>query len=326
MADDKKKVLVSVKHLVQTFNACKKDEVKAIQDISFDIYEGETLGLVGESGSGKTTTGRAIIRLYDPTSGEILYNGQDIAKLKNGSKQMLDFRRDTQMIFQDPYASLNPRMKVKDIIAEGIDIHHLAKDKADRDHQVEQLLEEVGLNADHATRYPHEFSGGQRQRIGIARALAVQPKFIIADEPISALDVSIQAQVVNLLKDIQDRQGLTYLFIAHDLSMVKYISDRIAVMHYGCLVELASADEVYSHPLHPYTKSLLSAIPVPDPDVERKRIPIPYDASKFEGDNKQRKMVEVYPDHFIYAADDEVAAYKAEAEEDHKTSAGTAAD
>lgn len=326
MADDKKKVLVSVKHLVQTFNAGKKDEVKAIQDISFDIYEGETLGLVGESGSGKTTTGRAIIRLYDPTSGEILYNGQDIAKLKNGSKRMLDFRRDTQMIFQDPYASLNPRMKVKDIIAEGIDIHHLAKDKADRDHQVEQLLEEVGLNADHATRYPHEFSGGQRQRIGIARALAVQPKFIIADEPISALDVSIQAQVVNLLKDIQDRQGLTYLFIAHDLSMVKYISDRIAVMHYGCLVELASADEVYSHPLHPYTKSLLSAIPVPDPDVERKRIPIPYDASKFEGDNKQRKMVEVYPDHFIYAADDEVAAYKAEAEEDHKTPAGTAAD
>ncbi len=183
--------------------------------------------------------------------------------MKNGSKQMLDFRRNTQMIFQDPYASLNPRMKVKDIIAEGIDIHHLAKDRADRDHQVEALLDEVGLNADHATRYPHEFSGGQRQRIGIARALAVQPKFIIADEPISALDVSIQAQVVNLLKDIQDRQGLTYLFIAHDLSMVKYISDRIAVMHYGRLVELASAEEVYTHPLHPYTKSLLSAIPVP---------------------------------------------------------------
>ena len=320
MADSqKKKVLVSVKHLVQTFNAGKKDEVKAIQDISFDIYEGETLGLVGESGSGKTTTGRAIIRLYDPTSGEILYNGQD-------SKQMLDFRRNTQMIFQDPYASLNSRMKVKDIIAEGIDIHHLAKDRADRDHQVEALLDEVGLNADHATRYPHEFSGGQRQRIGIARALAVQPKFIIADEPISALDVSIQAQVVNLLKDIQDRQGLTYLFIAHDLSMVKYISDRIAVMHYGRLVELASAEEVYTHPLHPYTKSLLSAIPVPDPDIERQRVPIPYDASKVEGDNKQRKMVEVYPDHFIFAADDEVAAYKAEAQEDHKAPAGTAAE
>ncbi|WP_195525926.1 ABC transporter ATP-binding protein [Lacticaseibacillus rhamnosus] len=324
--NQKRKVLVSVKHLVQTFNAGKKDEVKAIQDISFDIYEGETLGLVGESGSGKTTTGRAIIRLYDPTSGEILYNGQDIAKLKNGSKKMLAFRRATQMIFQDPYASLNPRMKVKDIIAEGIDIHHLAKDNADRDHQVEQLLEEVGLNADHATRYPHEFSGGQRQRIGIARALAVQPKFIIADEPISALDVSIQAQVVNLMKDIQDRQGLTYLFIAHDLSMVKYISDRIAVMHYGRLVELASADEVYAHPLHPYTKSLLSAIPVPDPDIERKRVPIPYDASKVEGDNKKRKMVEVYPDHYIFAADDEVAAYKAEAQEDHKTPAGTAAE
>ena len=300
MVDKKdKKVLVSVKHLVQTFNAGKKDQVKAIQDISFDIYEGETLGLVGESGSGKTTTGRAIIRLYDPTSGEILYNGKDIAKLKNGSKQMLAFRRATQMIFQDPYASLNPRMKVKDIIAEGIDIHHLAKNNADRDHQV-------------------EFSGGQRQRIGIARALAVQPKFIIADEPISALDVSIQAQVVNLLKDIQDRQGLTYLFIAHDLSMVKYISDRIAVMHYGRLVELATADEVYSHPLHPYTKSLLSAIPVPDPDVERRRVPLPYDASKVEGDNKKRKMVEVYPEHYIFAADDEVAAYKAEAEADHQ--------
>ena len=246
--------------------------------------------------------------------------------MKNGSKQMLDFRRNTQMIFQDPYASLNSRMKVKDIIAEGIDIHHLAKDRADRDHQVEALLDEVGLNADHATRYPHEFSGGQRQRIGIARALAVQPKFIIADEPISALDVSIQAQVVNLLKDIQDRQGLTYLFIAHDLSMVKYISDRIAVMHYGRLVELASAEEVYTHPLHPYTKSLLSAIPVPDPDIERQRVPIPYDASKVEGDNKQRKMVEVYPDHFIFAADDEVAAYKAEAQEDHKAPAGTAAE
>ena len=313
---DKKKVLVQVKDLVQTFNAGKKNEVKAIQDVTFDIYEGETLGLVGESGSGKTTTGRAIIRLYDPTSGEVLFEGKDIAKLKNGSKEMLDFRRQTQMIFQDPYASLNPRMKVKDIIAEGLDIHHLVKSEKERDDRVAELLEEVGLNADHSTRYPHEFSGGQRQRIGIARALAVEPKFIIADEPISALDVSIQAQVVNLMKDIQDKQGLTYLFIAHDLSMVKYISDRIAVMHYGKIVELASSDEVYNHPLHPYTESLLSAIPEPDPDTERLRVPIPYDASKVE-DDRPRKMVEVYPEHFVFAADDEIQGYKDAAAKAH---------
>ncbi len=313
---DKKKVLVQVKDLVQTFNAGKKNEVKAIQDVTFDIYEGETLGLVGESGSGKTTTGRAIIRLYDPTSGEVLFEGKDIAKLKNGSKEMLDFRRQTQMIFQDPYASLNPRMKVKDIIAEGLDIHHLVKSEKERDDRVAELLEEVGLNADHSTRYPHEFSGGQRQRIGIARALAVEPKFIIADEPISALDVSIQAQVVNLMKDIQDKQGLTYLFIAHDLSMVKYISDRIAVMHYGKIVELASSDEVYNHPLHPYTESLLSAIPEPDPDTERLRVPIPYDASKVE-DDRPRKMVEVYPEHFVFAADEEIQGYKDAAAKAH---------
>lgn len=313
---DKKKVLVQVKDLVQTFNAGKKNEVKAIQDVTFDIYEGETLGLVGESGSGKTTTGRAIIRLYDPTSGEVLFEGKDIAKLKNGSKEMLDFRRQTQMIFQDPYASLNPRMKVKDIIAEGLDIHHLVKSEKERDDRVAELLEEVGLNADHSTRYPHEFSGGQRQRIGIARALAVEPKFIIADEPISALDVSIQAQVVNLMKDIQDKQGLTYLFIAHDLSMVKYISDRIAVMHYGKIVELASSDEVYNHPLHPYTESLLSAIPEPDPDTERVRVPLPYDASKVE-DDRPRKMVEVYPEHFVFAADDEIQGYKDAAAKAH---------
>jgi oligopeptide transport system ATP-binding protein len=313
MADEKKEVLVSVKDLQQFFNLGKKDEVRAIQDITFDIYRGETLGLVGESGSGKTTTGRAIIRLYKPTSGEIMFEGKDIAKLKNGSKEMQEFRRETQMIFQDPYASLNPRMKVKDIIAEGIDIHHLAKNDKDRDEQVANLLELVGLNPDHATRYPHEFSGGQRQRIGIARALAVQPQFIIADEPISALDVSIQAQVVNLLKEIQEKRNLTYLFIAHDLSMVKYISDRIAVMHYGRLVELSTADEVYNHPLHPYTKSLLSAIPIPDPEVERKRRPQPYDAS-IEEDGQKRSMVEITPGHFVYAAESEIEGYKAAAE------------
>lgn len=318
---DAKKVLVQVKDLVQTFNAGKKNEVRAIQDITFDIYEGETLGLVGESGSGKTTTGRSIIRLYNPTSGSVLFEGEDIAKLKNGSKAMRDFRRKTQMIYQDPYASLNPRMKVKDIIAEGLDIHHLVNTPEERDARVAELLEEVGLNRDHSTRYPHEFSGGQRQRIGIARALAVSPKFIIADEPISALDVSIQAQVVNLMKDIQARQGLTYLFIAHDLSMVKYISDRIAVMHYGRLVELASSDEVYSHPLHPYTKSLLSAIPEPDPDTERRRVPLPYDAAAAEGDNKERRMVEVYPGHFVFAAEDEVASYEEDAARAHENDA-----
>ncbi|WP_127849757.1 ABC transporter ATP-binding protein [Lacticaseibacillus hulanensis] len=312
MAEQKKEVLVSVKDLQQFFNLGKKDEVRAIQDITFDIYRGETLGLVGESGSGKTTTGRAIIRLYKPTSGEIMFNGKDIAKLKNGSKEMQEFRRETQMIFQDPYASLNPRMKVKDIIAEGIDIHHLAKNDKDRDEQVANLLELVGLNPDHATRYPHEFSGGQRQRIGIARALAVQPQFIIADEPISALDVSIQAQVVNLLKEIQEKRNLTYLFIAHDLSMVKYISDRIAVMHNGRLVELSTASEVYNHPLHPYTKSLLSAIPIPDPEVERKRRPQPYDSS-MEEDGQKRTMVEITPEHFVYAAAGEVEGYKAAA-------------
>lgn len=312
MADENKEVLVSVRGLKQYFNVGKKDEVRAIQDINFDIYRGETLGLVGESGSGKTTTGRAIIRLYKPTAGKIMFEGKNIANLKNGSKEMQAFRRETQMIFQDPYASLNPRMKIKDIIAEGIDINHLAKDDADRDAQVANLLQLVGLNPDHASRYPHEFSGGQRQRIGIARALAVQPQFIIADEPISALDVSIQAQVVNLLKEIQEKRDLTYLFIAHDLSMVKYISDRIAVMHFGRLVEMSTSDEVYNHPLHPYTKSLLSAIPVPDPETERLRKPVPYDAS-IEEDGQDRSMVEITPGHFVYAAKSEIEGYKAAA-------------
>lgn len=205
------------------------------------------------------------------------------------------------MIFQDPYASLNPRMKVKDIVAEGIDINHLAKDDADRSKQVEDLLETVGLNKDHSSRYPHEFSGGQRQRIGIARALAVQPQFIIADEPISALDVSIQAQVVNLLKKLQRERNLTYLFIAHDLSMVKYISDRIGVMHYGRMLEIASSDEIYAHPLHDYTASLLSAVPVPDPEYERARVQIPYDASQ-EFDDKERSLVEIVPHHWYVPA------------------------
>ncbi|WP_236153706.1 ABC transporter ATP-binding protein, partial [Lactobacillus delbrueckii] len=284
---------------------------KGVDDVSFDIYEGEVFGLVGESGSGKTTTGRSILQLYKPTAGEVLFEGKDVAKL-HGRDEQLAFRRDAQMIFQDPYASLNPRMTVEDIIAEGLDIHHLVKDKAERRKRVEDLLETVGLNRNHASRFPHEFSGGQRQRIGIARALAVEPKFIVADEPISALDVSIQAQVVNLMIDLKKQHDLTYLFIAHDLSMVKFISDRIGVMHYGKLLEVGSADEVYDHPLHDYTKSLISAVPQPDPEIERSRKRIDYEYGKFEGDGKddQRSMHEIRPGHFVKCTDDEVAYYE----------------
>ena len=246
----------------------------AVNQISFFIREGETFGLVGESGCGKTTTGRMLVRLLDITSGTVLFDGQDVTRLQG--KELLSFRRQAQIIFQDPYASLDPRKKVKDILAEGIDIHHLAKNKADRDAQVAQLMTSVGLRPEHLTRYPHEFSGGQRQRIGIARALATRPRFVVCDEPISALDVSIQAQVVNLLKAEQRRRALTYLFIAHDLSMVKYISDRIAVMYQGRIVETGPSEKVYNNPLHPYTQSLISAIPLPDPESERTRRRIPY--------------------------------------------------
>ncbi|MFH0349934.1 ABC transporter ATP-binding protein [Leuconostoc citreum] len=297
-----------MKDLQLYFNKGKSNEVRAIDHVSFDIYEGEVFGLVGESGSGKTTIGRTILKLYEPTAGDILFEGKDVTHLKG--KRLSEFRKNAQMIFQDPQASLNGRMKVRDIIAEGIDINKLAESKADRNQKVQQLLDLVGLNKDHATRYPHEFSGGQRQRIGIARALAVDPKFIIADEPISALDVSIQAQVVNLMKELQQRHSLTYLFIAHDLSMVKYISDRIGVMHWGKLLEIGSADAVYNHPLHPYTKSLLSAIPVPDPEVEKARQHVDYDTS-VETDGKKRDMIEVNPGHFVLATPEEAATYKA---------------
>ena len=305
-----RKKLLQVKHLKQYFTS-GKSTVKAVDDVTFDIYEGETFGLVGESGSGKTTTGRSIIRLYDPTDGEIIFDGKDISKLKTRSEK-LEFNREMQMIFQDPYASLNPRMTVEDIIAEGIDIHGLAKSKKERSEMVENLLETVGLNRDHASRYPHEFSGGQRQRIGIARALAVEPKFIIADEPISALDVSIQAQVVNLLRKLQKENGLTYLFIAHDLSMVKYISDRIGVMYKGKLVELASSDDLYENPLHPYTKSLLSAIPLPDPDYEKTRKRIKYDPSIHNYSTESPEWIEIRPGHFIYASKSELINYEKE--------------
>lgn len=309
MTQERKK-LVELKNVSLTFNKGKSNEVKAIDDVSFDIYEGEIFGLVGESGSGKTTIGRSVLKLSDIDSGTITFSGNEISSLKG--KDLHDFRKTAQMIFQDPQASLNGRMKIRDIIAEGIDIHKLAKSKEEREVKVKELIDLVGLNEDHLSRYPHEFSGGQRQRIGIARALAVNPHFIVADEPISALDVSIQAQVVNLMQKLQHEQGLTYLFIAHDLSMVKYISDRIGVMHWGKLLEVGPADEIYHNPIHPYTKSLLSAIPEPDPERERKRQHLIYNSS-IENDGENRQMYEIRPGHFVYATEAEAKNYKEEA-------------
>ncbi|QED46317.1 ABC transporter ATP-binding protein [Cytobacillus dafuensis] len=261
--------LLEVKHLKKHFTLGKGQILKAVDDVSFYIKKGETFGIVGESGCGKSTAGRTIIGLYDRTEGEVIYDGKNVHEMTE--KEKFGFHRKMQMIFQDPYASLNPRSTVREIISEPMEVHGLYPNKKERMEKVYQLLEDVGLNRDHANRYPHEFSGGQRQRIGIARALSLDPDFIIADEPISALDVSVQAQVVNLLKGLQKKNGLTYLFIAHDLSMVKHISDRIGVMYLGNLVELTASSNLYSNPLHPYTQALLSAIPIPDPDVEDKR-------------------------------------------------------
>jgi len=311
-----KKNLIEVKNLKKHFKVGRNQILKAVDGISFSIKEGETLGLVGESGCGKSTTGRTLIRLYDATDGEVIFDGMNVHKLNK--KEMKNFAKETQMIFQDPYASLNPRMTVGDIIGEGMDIHNLRKGK-ERMKRIYELLETVGLNREHASRFPHEFSGGQRQRIGIARALSVEPKFIVCDEPISALDVSIQAQVVNLLEDLQKEMGLTYLFIAHDLSMVKHISDRIAVMYLGAIMELTSSNELYNEPLHPYTQALLSAIPIADPEASkgRKRIilegdvpsPInPPEGCKFQNRCKYAKDIcrqkapelrEVKPGHYV---------------------------
>lgn len=261
--------LLKVNHLKKHFHMGKGQTLKAVDGVSFEIKKGETFGIVGESGCGKSTAGRTIIGLYDKTDGEVIYDGKNVHKMNE--KERFVFHRKMQMIFQDPYASLNPRSTVQEIISEPMEVQGLYPNKKERREGVYQLLEDVGLNRDHANRYPHEFSGGQRQRIGIARALSLDPDFIIADEPISALDVSVQAQVVNLLKGLQKKKGLTYLFIAHDLSMVKHISDRIGVMYLGHLVELTTSDDLYSKPLHPYTQALLSAIPIPDPDVEDMR-------------------------------------------------------
>ncbi|MDQ0218572.1 ATP-binding cassette domain-containing protein [Peribacillus cavernae] len=265
-----KEKLIEVKNLKKYFNVGKGKILKAVDDVSFDIYKGETLGLVGESGCGKSTAGRTIIQLYNATSGQVIYDGED-TQVKKSAVDKKSMKKKMQMIYQDPYSSLNPRMTVLEIIAEGIGNHEVQLKSKEKEARVYDLLESVGLNKKHANRYPHEFSGGQCQRIGIARALAVAPEFIIADEPIAALDVSIQAQIVNLLQELQQKKGLTYLFIAHDLSMVKHISDRIAVMYLGGVVELAGSEDLYDNPLHPYTQALLSAIPIPDPKIERTR-------------------------------------------------------
>lgn len=262
-------VILEVKNLKKYFKVGKKDILKAVDDVSFTIKEGETLGLVGESGCGKTTCGRTVIGMYSATEGEVLYKGKNVHQLKGKEKKA--FNKEVQIIFQDPYASLDPRMTVSEIIGEGIEIHNLAKNKKEKEEKIAHLLELVGLNKEHANRFIHEFSGGQRQRIGIARALAVEPKFIMCDEPISALDVSIQAQIANLLITFQKEMKFTYLFIAHDLAMVKHISDRVAVMYLGAIVELAESEALYSNPKHPYTEALMSAIPIPDPKIEDSR-------------------------------------------------------
>lgn len=306
---EERELILDVKHLKQYFKVSSRTTVKAVDDISFQIRRGETYGLVGESGSGKSTTGRSIIRLYQPTAGEIRFMGEDISgKLDANQKKLIHTKM--QMIFQDPMASLNPRKKVLDIIAAGIDNYKMYENSAQREQKVYDMLDKVGLLREHATRYPHQFSGGQRQRIGIARALIMEPELIIADEAISALDVSIQAQVVNLMKEIQSQTNTAILFIAHDLSMVKYISDRIGVMHLGKLVETGTTEEIFEHPVHPYTKSLLSAIPQPNPRVEKLRVPIEYNYKtsgiRYE-DGKEQKLSET---HYVLAAEEELKKWQ----------------
>ncbi len=296
--------LLTVKGLKQYFKVSSTYTVHAVENVSFQIYPGETYGLVGESGSGKSTIGRSIIRLYDPTAGEIMFDGMKIGgKISRADSQKL--RTQMQMIFQDPMASLNPRKKVRDIIGEGLDIHHMYSSSEEREEKIANILQKVGLAPEHASRYPHQFSGGQRQRVGIARALIVNPKLIIADECISALDVSIQAQVVNLMKDIQQETGTAYLFIAHDLSMVKYISDRIGVLHLGHLLETGTTAEIFEHPVHPYTKSLLSAIPEPNPIVEKQRIAESYDYKTSGIDYNKGTDHLVSGTHYVKCTDEE---------------------
>ena len=308
MAGQNAAPLLKVEGLKQYFRVSKSYTVKAVDNVSFEIYPGETYGLVGASGSGKTTIGRSLIRLYDPTAGKILFDGRDIsAHLDRETNHML--RTEMQMIFQDPMACLNPRKKVADIIGEGLVINHLCKNEEERNAKVARILEKVGLAPEHAERYPHQFSGGQRQRVGIARALIMNPKLIIADECISALDVSIQAQVVNLMRDIQEETGSSYLFIAHDLSMVKYISDRIGVLHLGHLLETGTTEEIFEHPIHPYTRSLLSAIPLPNPVVEKRRVAETYDYATSGIDYSKGTRHHVEGSHYVKCTDEEFAKW-----------------
>lgn len=293
-------VILEVKNLKQFFRVDRKTTTRAVDDVSFKIFEGETFSVVGESGSGKSTLGRTLIRIYDGVAGEVEFMGKKISgKLDKETKHFIT--TNMQMIFQDPMASLNPRKKVLDTVAFGLDVNRLVSDPVERKNKVIEVLKSVGLSEDHINRFPHQFSGGQRQRIGVARALILKPKFIIADEIISALDVSIQAQVINLMKKLQKELGLTYLFIAHDLSMVRYISDRVAVMHLGHIVEMGTVDDVYNHPMHPYTKSLLSAIPHPDPDSEKKRKRFVYDMSTIIYNDSH--MVQLSDTHSILTTD-----------------------
>ena len=308
--NEDKKVILEVEGLKQYFPVTKTYTTKAVDGISFKIYEGETYGLVGESGSGKSTTGRSIIRLYDPTAGKIIFDGKDISgKMDKDTEKYL--RTNMQMIFQDPMACLNPRKKAKEIIAEGLEINHLYKDENDLENKVYDILDKVGLSREQATRFPHQFSGGQRQRLGIARAIVMNPKLIIADECISALDVSIQAQVVNMMKDLQEELGTTYLFIAHDLSMVKYISNRIGVMHLGHIVETGTTDEIFDNPIHPYTKSLLSAIPHPNPIAEKKRTALVYDKAKEGVDYNVGTYHDLSDTHSVLATEEEFKKWNA---------------
>ncbi len=305
MSDDADHLL-EVRDLRRVFDSGRTGEIRAVDGVSFRILEGETFGLVGESGSGKSTTGRCIVGLQTPTGGSVRYLGEDVSAWMRG-RRAAAFRRQVQMIFQDPYASLDPRMNVRDIVAEGLDIGRLARGRGDRGARVDAALAAVGLDPALGSRYPHEFSGGQRQRVGIARALAVEPRFIVCDEPISALDVSVQAQVINLLTDLKRDRGLTYLFIAHDLAMVRHISDRIGVMHRGRLLEVGPAAEVYDRPLHPYTRSLLSAVPRPDPDAERTRTRIRYEVPD---EPQDPRMNEVAPGRWVLGTVEETAHYR----------------